>query len=295
MISIYRIIIYFLDKIFILLFSKIIKIRKSNFDNNFFYNYIYYSRLISKIAFINYKIFFKKKPYIGRHLFSNQWGNNQKKNSFQKIIKEFVLNKNKISYLEIGSYAGGSLLCACNFFKSYKINYIAYAIDLHDKIYNKMDIEKFSLYSEVEEYSKSKKVKKLFEHNLKYSNLNIQYFNTDIDGFLKINLKKIDKIDIFYIDAGHMYNDVLNDIQKCLKIASIQKTKEFLIFGDDHGLRYEKVKKEYNKNYLKTDTIRSKITGTTFHPGVTKAVYDCFGTVKSENGIWYKQFNVPSN
>ena len=52
---------------------------------------------------------------------------------------------------------------------------------------------------------------------------------------------------------------------------------------------------EYNKNYLKTDTIRSKITGTTFHPGVTKAVYDCFGTVKSENGIWYKQFNISSD
>jgi hypothetical protein len=281
-----------LDKLFIIFFSTTF-VKQSNFDNNFFYNYIYHSKLTSRLANINFKVFYKKKIYIGRHLFSYQWGNNNKKKTFKKIIERYLLsNKNKINYLEIGSYAGGSLLEACKIFKNLKFDYLSYAIDLHDKIYNSTDLKKFSLYSKVEEYSKSKKVKKLFDHNIKYSKYNIKYFNSDIDGFiLKVDLKKIDKINIFYIDAGHMYNDVLNDIQKCLKIAFTQKTKEFLIFGDDHGLPYEKVKNEYDKNYLITDTIRSKTTGTTFHPGVTKAVYDCFGNVKSENGIWYKQFN----
>lgn len=195
--------------------------------------------------------------------------------------------------MEIGSYAGGSLLTACKMFENLKINYNAFAIDLHDKIYSKEDIDNSNFYKEIENYSTSKKVKELFEHNIISSKYNIKYFQTDIDGFMfKVDLKRIDNINIFYIDAGHMYHDVLNDIKKCKKIALIQQTKNYLIFGDDYGLPYKTVKDEYDETYLYKDTIRSKITGTTFHPGVTKAVHDELGNVRHENGIWYRFFSL---
>lgn len=280
------------DIIFCLIFGIFKDIKNSHFDNNYFYNYTYYSNLIGKISELNFKLFYKKKPYIGRYLFSYQWGNNNKKQAFEKIIKKQI-NNNKVSYLEIGSYAGGSLLTACKMFENLKINYNAFAIDLHDKIYSKEDIDNSNFYKEIENYSTSKKVKELFEHNIISSKYNIKYFQTDIDGFMfKVDLKRIDNINIFYIDAGHMYHDVLNDIKKCKKIALIQQTKNYLIFGDDYGLPYKTVKDEYDETYLYKDTIRSKITGTTFHPGVTKAVHDELGNVRHENGIWYRFFSL---
>ena len=280
------------DIIFCLIFGIFKNIKSSHFDNNYFFNYAYYSNLFGKISELNFKLFYKKKPYIGRYLFSYQWGNNNKKRAFEKLFKK-QLDNNKVSYLEIGSYAGGSLLTACKLFENFKIQYNAYAIDLHDKIYNKDDIGSSKFYEEIENYSTSKKIKKLFKHNINTSKYNIKYFQTDIDGFIaEIDLKKIDKINIFYIDAGHMYHDVLNDIKKCKKIALIQKTKNYLIFGDDYGLPYKTVKDEYDETYLFKDTIRSKITGSTFHPGVTKAVHDELGDVKHDSGIWYKYINT---
>ena len=281
------------DYIFIMIFSNFIDLKKSQFDKDYFQNYIYYSELYGKWSELNFKLFYKKKPYIGRYLYSNQWGNKNKKNTFIKIIKKFAIDERRINFLEIGSYAGSSLITACNTFKKLKKKFNCIAIDLHDKIYNKSDISKSNIYRKIEEYSKSKKVKKLFEHNIKYSQFNVKYFQTNIDGFIsKTQLLKDDKINIFYIDAGHMYYNIINDIKKCLKIALIQKTDNFLIFGDDYGLPYYKVKKEYTQEYLYKDTIRSKITGTTFHPGVTKAVHDVFGNVEHENGLWYKYINT---
>lgn len=160
---------------------------------------------------------------------------------------------------------------------------------MHDKIYNQKDIKKSNIYSQIEKFSSTKLVQNLFLHNVKYSKLNVQYFQTDVNEFFSRYLKNLkSKINICYIDAGHMYFDVKNDIEKCLDILAFCKCKRGLLFGDDFSLNYKTVEKEYNKDYLYANTIKSKITNTTFHPGVTKAVYDVIGEVKSKNGIWYK-------
>lgn len=49
-----------LDKLFIIFFSTTF-VKQSNFDNNFFFNYIYHSKLTSRLANINFKVFYKKK------------------------------------------------------------------------------------------------------------------------------------------------------------------------------------------------------------------------------------------
>lgn len=273
-------------------FGIFIDVKKSHFDNNFFYQYFYNSKIYGLLSKYFYKIFFQKKIYIGRHLYSCQWGENKKKQSFIKILSNYISSENEIGYLEIGSYAGGSIITASQLFLEQNKNYKSYSIDLHDKIYNQKDILKSHFYSDIEKISTLGEVKALFVHNIKYSNLNINYYQGDINNFILNYLKDIKStINIFYIDASHYYYDVKNDINKCYEIINFLKPKKALLFGDDYNLDYKIVEKEYNESYLFTDTIRSKITGTTFHPGVTKAVHDSFEEFGSENGLWYKILN----
>lgn len=277
------------DSLFKITFGIFFDVKKSHFDNNFFYHFFYYSKIYGFISRYIFKFFYKKREYVGRFLFSYQWGNENKKESFKQILDNFIKEEDYIGYLEIGSYAGSSLITASQIFRDQKKNYISYSIDLHEKIYNQKDIKKNNIYAQIEKFSSTKLVKNLFLHNVKYSKLNIQYFQTDVNEFFSRYLKNLkSKINICYIDAGHEYYDVKNDIEKCLNILAFCECKRGLLFGDDYSLGYKTVEKEYNKDYLYTDTIKSKITNTTFHPGVTKAVHDVIGEVKSENGIWYK-------
>lgn len=264
----------FLDFIYIFLFGK-----SKFFDNNYFKQLFLNSKLFQIISFINFKLFYKNKVYFGNYLKSDQFHSNDRKKDFVKLLKNFIQNNSikNVNYLEIGSYAGSSAITACDFFLKEGIDFKCVCVDLWGAAHTKTSLEDNWYDKRFNEWSVSQKSKNLFLHNVKNSKHNIKFYQMDINEFISTEYNNLDlEFNIFYIDASHVYKDVLNDIKDCLYMVNKnKKERTALIFGDDHDLFYEEVE-DYKSSYLEHDCIRSSKVGARFHPGVSKAVFDTF-------------------
>lgn len=60
------------DSLFKITFGIFFDVKKSHFDNNFFYHFFYYSKIYGFISRYIFKFFYKKREYVGRFLFSYQ-------------------------------------------------------------------------------------------------------------------------------------------------------------------------------------------------------------------------------
>jgi hypothetical protein len=277
----------FLDFIYLFLFG-----RNKFFDNNYFKQLFLNSNLFQIISFINFKLFYNNKCYFGNYLKADQFHSNDRKKDFINIIKNFLQNNNikKANYLEIGSYAGSSAITACDYFSKESIDFRCVCIDLWSVAHTQTSLEGNWYNKRFNEWSVSQKSKNLFLHNVKNSKHNIKFYQMDINEFISREYNNLDlEFNIFYIDASHVYKDVLNDIKGCLHVINKnKKEKTVLIFGDDHDLFYREVE-DYKPSYLDIDCIRSSKIGARFHPGVSKAVFDTFKyDYEVANHFWYK-------
>ena len=97
---------------------------------------------------------------------------------------------------------------------------------------------------------------------------NIEYINPEID--------------LIYIDGDHSYENVSGDIE-----ASCKLIKEGgIICGDDLELQGHQVDTSIIEKIPYVDKYMDQKSGIVFHPGVTQAVEEIFGTVSSWSGFW---------
>jgi predicted O-methyltransferase YrrM len=182
----------------------------------------------------------------------------------------------KIRILEIGSYAGSSMLtwanaagklldCRC------EITCIDPWGDAGTDLYNESMAENL----------KSKRAYEVFCHNASICGENIEI--TPIRGTSDSVLPtlKDNNFDLIFIDGSHHYADVLQDMTesgRLLKIGGI-------ICGDDLELQLSQCDAEFALENKKSDFILDPKSKAHFHPGVTLAVGEYFGDVSCFSGF----------
>ena len=138
------------------------------------------------------------------------------------VLKQAFLNKEKIEYLEIGTYEGRSTIHICENFKNFKITVV----------------DPYNEYNEVNSVVKNSNMENVFErfkkNSFNFSN-SISINRTTSKEFFKKNKKKFDLI---YIDGSHHYLDVKEDLINSINFIN---NNGIIILDDFIWDYYEKV------------------------------------------------------
>jgi predicted O-methyltransferase YrrM len=125
----------------------------------------------------------------------------------------------------------------------------------------------------------------IFQHNIKFLPPSV-----DVDirrGWSSDVLPTLDKesFDLIYIDGDHAYPSVASDIKLCSALLK----DGGIICGDDLELQAHQVDASFAKNQPDLDKYYDEDLAAHYHPGVTLAVSEKFGSVSSWFGYWAMQ------
>ena len=217
-------------------------------------------------------------------------------------------------FVEIGSYLGESLKLFGNEINKQLKNFIVISIDPYSSFINKKDDkeDKMSVEDQTKTtYKMDKNISKIYNYFL--NNVSTYSFN-DNHFHLKMTsdndfelLKKINiKINFFYIDGLHYYENIKRDYSNYLSILKSENNYNGMICGDDYELEFNKfdkildiTKSEFAKilndnkstDYIFLNTksgvnIKNKIG---FHPGLTLFFSEIKDNIKKyDSGFWKK-------
>ncbi len=156
-----------------------------------------------------------------------------------------IIKKNNINcYLEIGSYIGGSAL---EVLKNTTIDK-AVCIDYFDsqKFMDILNGDK-NYTPSLKQYLETNDIYQVFLRNMRpFKNRVLAIKNNSHDGILKVADMKLSP-GLIYIDGGHTYNIVKDDVEQCLI-----HFPNAIICGDDYSTAYPGVKRaldELTKKY----------------------------------------------
>jgi len=181
--------------------------------------------------------------------------------------------------LEIGSYAGSSLLTWANA-----------AAKLLDEVCHIVCVDTWGdpgadLFFDIDYVAKSlesQRVYQVFFHNASLCEENVQV--TPIKGKSCDILPTLDgdRFDLIYIDGSHHFSDVLNDIVESTNLLK----PEGIICGDDLELQLSQCDQRFVIENRDVDFVKYPKSSIEFHPVVTLAVADYFGDVSCFSGFW---------
>lgn len=197
---------------------------------------------------------------------------------FMSAVLDSLKNRgNLIEIIEIGSYAGASLLTWANAAHKLLKEYCNFTcIDP----WGAKEADQY--YKKTTMSLKSNQIYEIFCHNANLCKTAAKI--TPIRGVSKDILPKLksNKYNLIYIDGSHYYQDVLGDIiesERLLKLGGI-------VCGDDLELQLDQCDPAFIRTNKKTDFIIDPRSRKHFHPGVTLAVGEYFGEVSSFSGFW---------
>ena len=226
------------------------------------------------------------KPYFGVIALAGQtW--EERKYFMRELVRAEIQQKERSEFnvLEIGSWAGDSAVLWANTIKSNNASGVVVCIDPWEKVYIKKEKNPMINIAPLimKDYSKGGKIFKLFLHNI-HATQNADMIKP-IKGFSDqiLPLMKEESFDLIYIDGDHSYSGIMNDL-----INSARLIKENgIICGDDLNLQAHEVDFEHASMNKEDNMILDKKTGKEFHPGVSLAISEFFGSrVSNYNGFW---------
>ena len=224
-------------------------------------------------------------PYFGTFLRSRQ-GDDKRHFYMQKTLEFACATKQRQSQLkviEIGSWAGSSAITLGNYIQS-KLNGrgVLLCVDPWEIYLNETDNMKLSApYMDMTRATENNKIFNLFLHNIKIAGLSNIVIPIKGNTLAVLPLLK-DGIDYAFIDGSHYYENVIQDIrllQPLIKVGGV-------LAGDDLELQSHQLHGLDMSLFENHDCVQDTITGTLFHPGVTRAVGEVFGEVSSWEGHW---------
>ena len=191
-----------------------------------------------------------------------------------KLIKTF---EKKITVLEIGTWFGeGSTKI---FLKNLKPNSKLILLDIWEPYVSKDDLANSQASTALMNQVGSLALSNLLRNISKYPSIDTTVIKS---GNNSLSLLKENTFDFIYIDGSHYYETVKNDIDIAKKLIN----KKFgIICGDDLEIHPNKYLVNLSKKFKNIDFIEHD--NSAFHPGVMLAVYEEFGEVNCDNGIWW--------
>ncbi len=193
------------------------------------------------------------------------------------LIKDYP---RPLNLLEIGSYAGSSLLTWSNAAEKF-LEGECHIICVDPWGESGADLYNPTMKNTLE----SERAYEVFSHNAELCRKMTQV--TPIRGKSSDVLPTLepDSFDLIYIDGSHQYADVLGDIVESVKLIK----NRGIICGDDLELQLFQCEKEFVENNKTADFIKDPKSEIPFHPGVTLAVAEYFGEVSNFAGFWAMQ------
>lgn len=132
------------------------------------------------------------------------------------------IEKEEITYIEIGTFAGASGCLVASHPKTRKV----YCVDMCDS---------WVLKNHFQEKIKEGVIENL--NRYKNDKCDVEYFDGDShdENIISLVKSKTDKVDILFIDAGHTYDDVIKDFNN---FSDLVTDGGYIIFDDYNDSQY---------------------------------------------------------
>lgn len=238
------------------------------------------------------------KPYFGGR-FSACQGARRRHTYMQELVKLLASEGVKAPLLlEVGSWAGGSAVTWGKALEMYCEGGKVLCAD-HWKPYFDLAKNTQQVYHKMDSAAQGNAILDLFLHNVLTSGVEDRVLVLRGDSKVTLPLLKPGTFDLAFIDASHVYDDVLPDIKTCAELVR----EGGIICGDDLELQLDECPLEHTKQFAhEHDYIPHPTTKVGYHPGVTLAVAEVFGKVSCWEGLWamrktktgWTQFDLPT-
>lgn len=182
--------------------------------------------------------------------------------------------------LEIGSYEGSSALSFSESIGRHsRDGGSILCVDRWEPYLPADDVAGNDVCRRMEDDLAAGKVFERFQNNIRFANpwAKIDFRKGTFESVVKNNLIDLNRrFDIIYIDASHIYTDVIKDIMLAIPFLKFGG----LLCGDDLEVQLHAA----DRRHVIDHANREYVGG--YHPGVTLAVGEKFGPVWSESGAW---------
>ena len=184
----------------------------------------------------------------------------QKKHS--EIFLNEILKKKPKYFLEIGVFHGVTARNVCELlYQIHKEDFKYIGLDLFEKSEeNKSEIIPNTDFKNPLKQIYFKYIKRQDPYSLEAVNNLLKKFKNNvhlIKGNSNLILKKIDmgKIDFVFVDGGHDYNTVMNDLNCCKEVINLNGT----VLCDDYNLSYAPGVKRAIDEFVKNNNFKCEI------------------------------------
>jgi predicted O-methyltransferase YrrM len=231
-----------------------------------------------------YRALREGRPYFGPKMAAPQ-GPARRKAYMQALVSSVARERphSPIHILEIGSWAGASTVAWARAVQRHPCGGRVVCVD-HWQNYFDLAVNADPVYREMSAAVDGDAIYRLFRHNIRTSGVG-QYV-VEMRGSSREILPRLapESFHIVFIDGSHLYREVLEDIRNATALVG----EGGLVCGDDLDLQASECDEAFLNSACAEarDYCQDPRTGTCFHPGVTRAVDELFGTVTAFEGLW---------
>ncbi len=221
------------------------------------------------------------KPYFGDFLIAEQGPYEDYAPYFGKLVD--LVAYRPLTILEIGSWAGGSLNAWDQQASDYRTKFIV--IDQWAPYLNDPESE---CHQVIDQAARSGQAEKLFWHNVKTLRIDKRLRVYKASSRQVLPQLANDSVDIAFIDGDHRYGVVKLDILETMPLVR----EGGVICGDDLQIKFSDIsddKQDEHYGYIQSNRPNAHLSGVFYHPGVTQAVAEIFGTVSTSGRVWAMQ------
>lgn len=231
------------------------------------------------------------QPYFGSHMGALQ-GQPVRHAYMDKLVEQECGTRiqRPMQLLEIGSWAGGSAITWANALNRYNPRRgSVVCVDPWKTYFEASGISqltgvKATHYSEMQRALASDEIFALFQHNIRSAKVEDAVVTVRGSSEQVLPLLAARRFDLIFVDGNHSYASVLSD----LRLAAELVAEGGILCGDDLELQAAEIDLSRAQQMAHVDYALDLSTQKYYHPGVTLAVGEFFGsTVSCHEGFWY--------